>query len=155
MSNDDIKIRVSAPETRIVAQTGPISIQYIFLHDEFAVRVWLNGQTFAWHVMLPEWLEALTRQLNAENDCDIRHLLLLSGEHFESRRTGNNVEMRIFDVERLEVVSLCVTTDQARDIHTAISESFIQAIQKGAGHPIGLLGLETISLEKNRVQTPN
>ena len=148
MNDKDLEVLVEPPLGKIVTRGRPIEISNVFMQDEFALRLCLSGQVFAWNVTLPEWLEALTLLLNMKGDSEVRRLLTLSGEHFVARKNGDNIAIKIFDTDLKRELFVDLTTSQAKMLHAEIAESLVRTVREAMDSHVEMLGLETILLHQ-------
>lgn len=146
MTEGDIDVIVSAPDEKIVASGGRVSLQNIFLQRMFEIAIHQDEKSVSFDVNLPEWLEALTKFLRQTNESTAQLQLVLSGERFEARRLDGGLQIRVFDRKSSMSTWLTLSHAQARQFHAKLVAELCAAVDRSAGHHLEILDLDRVRL---------
>lgn len=148
MKVEDFEVVVSPPVGPLKLSTDRTfhTAQNIFYHEYFVIKVVLANCKHEWEVQLPEWLEALTKQINGTDNSELRFQLLISGEWFRSSKVGGRVRLWVFPLSGKDYEILELTLAQALLLHRTVFECFVRTAGESMDCPKELVGLETMTV---------
>ncbi len=141
-----LKIKVTSPHEKIISGISDVSLDQIYLQNEFVIEVENREQVLKFEVNLPEWLLALTDFVKARQLTDFDVQLLLSGEHFIAKRNNSETKIRIFDHIRMKIDWLQVSASEMAVLHAKLVCELIDAVEKSAGRPLHIRDLDRLEI---------
>lgn len=143
-----LTIKVKSPNEKIITGIQGVSLDQIYLQNEFRIEVEKRQQTLKFEINLPEWLLSLTDFIKVQGDTDYDVQLLLSGEHFIAKRERGISKIRIFDLIKMKIDWLQLTVAELAVLHSRLVCELIDAVEQSAGRSLHIRDLDRLNIDE-------